>query len=145
MPTTLPLPGGKLGLSNVVIMFVLFFYGGKDAFFVAVLKSLVALLISGSVTALPYSLVGGVCAVFSMNMARRYIKGIGYAGCGIIGAFSNNIAQTLVGAVIMSNVYVVSYIFVLGPVSVVTGTFTGILSGYVFEKFKNGEILWKKG
>ena len=140
LPLPLPLPGGKLGLSNVVTMVILQTYGLKYALAVSVIKSLVAVLISGRVTGLIYSLAGGISAIIAMSLAGKYIKGAGSVGCGIIGAWTNNIMQTAVGAVIMSNIHIMSYIWVLGPVSVVTGGFTGFVAEYIGRKLKK----WKK-
>ena len=116
IPTAFPLPGGRLGLSNVVTMVILKLFGIRYALAVAVLKSLITVLLSGRVTGLLYSLAGGVISVVAMKLADRYIRGITGIGCGIIGAWSNNIMQTAVGAVIMSNIHILSYIWVLGPV-----------------------------
>ncbi len=138
IPTAFPLPGGRLGLSNVVTMVILRLFGVKHALAVAVIKSLVTTLISGKVTGLLYSLAGGIVSVLMMKLADRYIKGISATGCGIIGAWSNNIAQTAVGALVMSNIHILSYVWVLGPVSVVTGAFTGFLAEYIGRKIKNG-------
>ena len=139
IPSAFPLPGGRLGLSNVVTMVILKIFGLKYAVAVAVAKSLLAMLISGKVSALPYSLAGGIISVAAMALAGRYIKNAGGMGTGIIGAWSNNIAQTAVGAVIMSNIHIISYIWILGPVSVVTGAFTGLVSEFIVRK-----LPWKK-
>lgn len=138
IPTAFPLPGGRLGLSNVVTMVILRLFGVKYALAVTVMKSLITVLISGRVTALVYSLAGGIISVLMMKLADKYIRGITGTGCGIIGAWSNNIVQTAVGAAIMSNIHILSYIWVLGPVSVVTGAFTGFLAEYIGRKINNG-------
>lgn len=134
IPSAFPLPGGRLGLSNVVNMVVLKCFGVKNSLFTAVLKSLIAMLLSGNVSALPYSLAGGVVSVVFMYLAEKYMKNCGGAGIGIIGAWTNNIAQTAVGAAIMSNIHILSYSWILGPVSVVTGAFTGIVSDFIVRK-----------
>lgn len=138
IPSAFPLPGGRLGLSNVVTMVILKVYGIKYALVVTVVKSLLTVMISGGVTALVYSLAGGIASVAMMKLAGKYIRGISDVGCGIIGAWSNNIVQTAVGAVQMTNIHILSYIWVLGPVSVVTGAFTGFLAEYIGRKIKNG-------
>lgn len=134
IPSAFPLPGGRLGLSNVVNMVVLKCFGIKNALLTTVIKSILAMLLSGRVSALPYSLAGGIISVIFMQIAEKYLKNTGGAGVGIIGAWSNNIAQTAVGAAVMSDIHILSYIWILGPVSVVTGAFTGILSDFIVRK-----------
>lgn len=136
IPSSVPLPGGRLGLSNVVTMVVLKSFGVKYAFAVTVAKSFLTMLLSGKPTALVYSLAGGIVSVVMMKLADKYIRGISGVGCGIIGAWSNNIAQTAVGATIMSDIHIMTYIWILGPVSVVTGAFTGLLSDYIGRKIR---------
>ena len=138
IPTAFPLPGGRLGLSNVVTMVILRLFGVKYALAVTAVKSLLTMLMSGKPSGLLYSLAGGIISVIMMKLADKYIRGISGVGCGIIGAWSNNIAQTAVGAAVMSNIHILSYIWVLGPVSVVTGAFTGFLAEYIGRKMKNG-------
>ena len=135
IPSAFPLPGGKLGLSNVVNMVVLRCFGVKHALLTTAMKSIVAMLLSGNVSALPYSLAGGIFSVIFMYIVEKMPKRPGSAGIGIIGAWTNNIAQTAVGALIMSNIHILSYIWILGPVSVVTGAFTGIVSDFIVRKF----------
>ena len=122
------LPGGKLGLANIIIIICLAESGIKSALAVTIIKSIITLLINGSVTGLAYSLTGGAAAVTAMAFARK-IKGITPIGTGVIGAFANNTVQTFVGALITENALVMSYVWMLGPVSVVTGCFTGLVAG----------------
>lgn len=134
IPFAFPLPGGKLGLSNVVNMVVLKCFGVKYALLTTTLKSILAMLLSGNISALPYSLAGGLFSVIFMCLAEKLMKNPGGAGIGIIGAWTNNIVQTAVGAAIMSNIHIFTYIWILGPVSVVTGAFTGIVSDFIVRK-----------
>ena len=136
IPSSVPLPGGRLGLSNVVTMVVLKAFGFKYALAVSAAKSLLTVLLSGKVTAFVYSLAGGIVSVIMMKLADKHIRGMSGIGCGIIGAWSNNIAQTAVGAAIMSDIHIMAYIWILGPVSVVTGAFTGLLSDYIGRKIR---------
>ena len=128
-----PIPGGKPGLANIVTMTVLEIAGTGYAFAVAVLKSLVAMLATGSVTGFVYSVLGGVVSVLIMSLTKK-TKRFSLVGIGIAGAVSNNVVQCAVGSIIMQNVYVLSYIWVLGVVSVVFGIFTGLCTKYITEK-----------
>lgn len=125
-----PLPGGKPGIANMVTIAVLRIFGFKYALAVTLVKSFVALTASGSVTSFIYSAAGGTAAVCAMAFAGRNNK-LTETGIGVCGAYVNNLTQTAVGAVLTSNVYVMSYIWILGFVSAVTGIFTGIAAKYI--------------
>lgn len=128
-----PIPGGKPGFANIITMTMLEIAGGGYAFMITVLKSFVAMLATGNVTGLAYSLCGGIASVLVMMLAKK-TKKFSLVGIGIAGAVSNNVVQCAVGSAIMQNVYVLSYIWVLGIVSVVFGIFTGLCTKYITEK-----------
>lgn len=118
------LPGGKIGLANIALIITALLYGFKETATVGMLKSILALLITGSVTGFAYSICGGLAAAAVMNFVKKF-KNISAVGMGVSGAFANNLAQTAVAAVVMTNPYIMYYIGILGPVSIVTGIFTG--------------------
>ena len=62
--------GVKLGLSNIVTMYCLFFLGARPAFAVAALKSLFVLLTRGP-TGAAMSFAGGILSLAVMLCCRR--------------------------------------------------------------------------
>lgn len=60
IPIPFPVPGMKLGLSNIITLFALFSFGWKDALAIVVIRILLGNLASGQVMALLYSLGGGL-------------------------------------------------------------------------------------
>ncbi len=108
------LPGGRLGLANIVIIICLENLGIKYALAVTIIKCIISTLVTGSVTSLIYSVSGSVVAVCVMHISRK-IKGITYIGTGVLGAFTNNTVQTLVGALVISSGYMLAYVWMLGP------------------------------
>ncbi len=127
------LPGGRLGLANIVIMICLEKSGIKTALAVTIIKSVLSVLVTGSVTSFIYSVSGSIIAVIAMHFSKR-IKGITCIGAGVIGAFANNAVQTAVGAAVISSRYMLTYIWMLGPVSVVCGAFTGFVAGIFISR-----------
>ena len=71
--------------------------------------------------------------MLAMAAAKRSKK-LSLAGVGVVGAVCNNCIQCITGSIVMQNVYVLSYIWVLGTVSVVFGIFTGLCTKYITEK-----------
>ena len=49
IPIPVPIPGAKLGFSNMIILLSLYFYSLKSALVVGILKSFLLVLITGSV------------------------------------------------------------------------------------------------
>lgn len=75
IPITEAIPGIKLGLSNVVILFGLYMLGAGDAFVLMVLKVVLSGLLFGSPSVMMYSFGGGLLSWIVMTLLSR-IKGI---------------------------------------------------------------------
>lgn len=123
-------PGVKLGLSNLVTMYCLFFLGKSSAYSLALLKSSFAFLTRGPVGAF-LSLCGGLLSITNMT-AADYLKGkkLSYSVLSIVGAVSHNIGQ-LIAARFLVNQFLFYYIPVLLFSGVVMGVLTGIMFGHL--------------
>ena len=82
---------------------------------------------------LPYSLAGGVISLVVMKLVLK-LPGIGLTGAAIAGAFAHNFGQVIVSCVIMQNIYIINYLWILGFVSVGAGAFTGICAALCLKK-----------
>ena len=97
----LPVPGAKLGLSNIVTMYALAVMNLPAALAVAVIKSLFALLRGG--TAFFMSLAGGLLSTLVMAAALKWPRGrLSFLGTGILGAVAHNAAQLGVSMLLLS-------------------------------------------
>ena len=81
----LPLPGVKLGLSNLVTLFALYALGLPYAAAILLLRVVLGSVFSGSVTALLYSLVGGLLSLGMMALLKRF-PGLSIYGVSVGGA-----------------------------------------------------------
>ena len=130
-------PGMRLGLSNVVVMYAIFFVGWRQAVLLAVLKSLFVMVIRGGVAAL-LSFSGGMLSVVGM-IAISFLLGAGvsYLALSIAGAILHNAAQMAVAAALlgMSGRLVLFYLPVLIVAGLVMGTVTGTLLRVVMPVF----------
>ena len=128
-------PGVKLGLSNLVTMYCLFFLGKSSAYSLALLKSFFVFLTRGPVGAF-LSLCGGLLSVTSMT-AVDSLKGkkLSYTALCIIGAVSHNIGQ-LIAARFLVNQFLFYYIPVLLFSGVVMGVLTGTMFGHLTPYLK---------
>lgn len=123
-------PGGKLGLANVVSIINIFMFGGKNALLIASLRAILGCLLSGGISALPYSLSGAVFSTVLMWIMRKWLyPRVSMIGLSIAGASIHNIAQLMVASAIFSSVYVFSYL----PVLLVLSVFSGMATGYTAE------------
>lgn len=120
-------PGVKLGLSNIVVIYCLFFLNGKSACGVAVLKSLFVLLIRG-VSAGFLSLCGGLLSVIVMLIAIRPKK-LSYLILSILGAVSHNVGQIAAASILFKSATVFYYL----PILIVSGVLMGSVTAALMK------------
>lgn len=127
-----PLPGVKLGLANIVTLMCLCFLGPRTAFTVLLLRCFLGALFGGGLTALVFSLTGGMLGMSAMCLARR-IPWFSVYGVSLWGAAAHNVGQVLAAMVVMKSVYVAAYLPFLLLVSVLTGLLTGAAASASFR------------
>lgn len=129
-----PIPGGKLGLANIVSVLNIFVFGGKNAIIIASIRALLGSILAGSVAAIPYSVAGAVFSTFIMWLFQKFFyPKISIIGISVVGAVSHNIAQLAVVSLIYKSYYVFSYL----PFLLLTALISGSITGYVTHLLAN--------
>lgn len=132
VPLPIPLPGVKLGLSNVVSLFAMFALGPVDALVILSVRIGLGSLFSGSLTGFLYSLAGGATC-YLVTLALYFIlseRQIWVAG--VFGAVTHVVAQVAVAAALTQTVEVFYYLPVLAAIAIGTGTLTGLLAQFTY-------------
>ena len=130
-----PLPGIKLGLANIVTVFALYRLGAPFALALLVARCLLGAMFAGNVSALLFSLMGGVLAMLTMIVLRR-VRGLSVYGVSIAGAAAHNIGQICAAMVVLGGTAVLGYLPVLLGVSLITGTLTGFVASLLFRAMR---------
>ena len=130
-----------LGLANSVLLYALYMLGIKQSIVLMLLKALMSWVIYTNMSAMLYSLAGGVLSLLAMILLSR-MKGISIIGVSALGAVFFNVGQILM-AVIMLNTpqLMVTYLPILMVSGVVTGVLTGVVAQMVMKHLK---VLGKK-
>ena len=119
------LPGMKLGLANIVVMYALFFMGPRQALVLDILKALFVFLVSGF-TAGFLSLCGGLLSLAVM-WVLYYLLPVRptWFILSVCGALAHNVGQLLGAGVIISSSLSLYY----APVMLVLGLVMGAAVG----------------
>ncbi len=122
-----PVPGVKLGLSNIVVMYSLFFLKKRDAFLLAVMKALFVFLTRGAIAAV-LSLCGGLLSILVMVIFQYLFKDkISYLMVSILGAVFHNIGQIIAVSILYTGLFLWSYTPVLLISGIAAGAATSTL------------------
>ena len=120
----LPVPGAKLGLSNIVTMYALTALSLPAALGITAVKAVFALLRGGS--AFLMSAAGGLLSTLVMALCLRLFRGkMGDIGIGIAGAVAHNAGQWLM-ALLLIGPAVLAYAPWLLLMALATGMVTGL-------------------
>ncbi len=131
----LPVPGVKFGLSNIAVMYALFFLKKSQAFTIAVLKGLFVAGTRG-LTAGILSISGGILSLTVM-IALMAVTGkkASYVLESISGAVAHNLGQFVAISFIYTGMYLWAYLPVLLVSGVIAGIVTATLLRFIIPAF----------
>ena len=127
-----PLPGVKLGLANIVTVFALYELGAVPALVILFARCGLGSLFAGNVSALLFSMLGGLCAMLVM-IGLKHCRKLSIYGVSIGGAAAHNIGQMAAAIITLGNTIVLGYLPFLLAVALVTGTLTGFVAALLFR------------
>jgi heptaprenyl diphosphate synthase len=134
VPLPLPVPGVKLGLSNIVSLFAMFALSPLDAAVILMVRIVLGSLFAGTMTAFLYSLAGGVTCYVVTLLLRFILSPRQIWVAGALGAVVHVSAQVVVAYLLTDTVQVFYYLPILVSISVVTGLFTGFLAQFTYRR-----------
>lgn len=130
------LPGLKLGLANVIIVFALYKYNFSKALMISIIRVfIVALLRSGFGFNFFFSLGGAMLSIIVMALAKK--THLSLIGVSILGSISHSIGQVLIGMLILKNSNIIYYLPYLTLFSIPTGIIIGIIAKKLINSTKN--------
>lgn len=134
VPLPVPIPGMKLGVANIVTVVAAFWLGPVDAIIVLGVRIVLAAVLTGQLTTLPFSLVGGACALVVTLLFARFAFSDKIRLCTMAAAVAHNVGQMAVAVALTSTPAVALYLPPLLIVGVIAGYLTGTLASTVLER-----------
>ncbi|HHT82078.1 MAG TPA: Gx transporter family protein [Acholeplasmataceae bacterium] len=128
----IPVPGAKLGLANIVVLIVLFTFGFKEAFVIAVLRVVIASLLSPGRFLGPtfyMALTGGILSVLVMWLFKQ-VKFFGVPGVSLFGSLAHVFGQFAMGLIVIGEGLIMWL-----PLMLVLGIVTGFIIGLIARQF----------
>ncbi len=128
MLPSLPVPGVKLGLANVAVVFALYALGGREAAGVSFLRVIIVGILFGNAASFAYSAAGAVFSFAVMAVLKK--TGLfSHVGVSLAGGVAHNVGQIAMAAVILGTGAVIYYLPVLLAAGLVSGVAVGMLGG----------------
>lgn len=133
----LPLPFGiKVGLPNIIIVFILYRAGAKEAIAVSIVRVLLVSLLFGNVLSLAYSIAGAVLSLTFM-IILKLLKSFSTVAVSVVGGIAHNAGQIIVACIVMDTAQISYYLPILAVAGIVAGILVGIAGHLLIKKFPN--------
>lgn len=132
-PIWAAVPGIKVGLPNVVIIFLLYRYGVKEAAIVSFIRIFIVSLLFGNVMSMAYSFAGAILSIVLMAICKK-IKVFSTVGTSIVGGVAHNAGQILVAIFLFDTVQIGYYMIILAITGTIAGVFVGIAGALLLKR-----------
>ncbi len=136
IPMPIPVAGVKLGLANIVTLFTLCILGPWDALMVLLLRCVLGCVFAGQITALFYSITGGLFSWLVTLLMRKITTDKQIFIVSIVGSIFHNIGQIIVAILMTGTPGLIVYLPVLLISGILAGAFTGAAAQYLILHLK---------
>ena len=126
IPPLVAVPGVKVGLPNIVMVFMLYKIGWKETAVVSILRVVLVGLLFGTPLLMIYSLVGAALSLIGMIILKK-TNLFAPVTVSVVGGILHNVGQIATACFVMDTAEIAYYL----PVLLITGTVAGIIIGYV--------------
>ena len=133
VPASAAVPGMKLGLTNLVVIFALYRMGLRDAAAISLVRVALVSMTFGSAYSFAYSLAGAALSLAVMAVLQRTGR-FSILGVSVAGGVCHNLAQILVAMAVLGSGHIAWYLPALLVSGVLAGAAVGAAGGILTER-----------
>ena len=124
IPSFVAIPGVKMGLANIAVVFVLYKLGWKEAVLISLVRVFLISLLFGNFASLFYSVAGAVLSLAGMILLKK--TGLfSEVAVSVAGGVLHNVGQIAMACILLETDVIRYYL----PFLVLSGTLAGIVIG----------------
>ena len=138
IPALVAIPGIKVGLPNIVMVFLLYRVGWKETVIVSVVRILLVSILFGNLQTMTFSIAGAVLSLVGMILLKK-LKCFSCIAVSIMGGVLHNIGQIIAAVFWTGTAEIAFYLPVLLISGTVAGTLIGLLAGMMVKRMEK----WK--
>ena len=136
LPALTAIPGVKLGLANIVTVYVMFAMGSRDALLVLSGRVLLGAVFSGQPMTLIYSAAGGLLSWCVLCLLGRLLTERQIWLASPVAAIFHNLGQLLAAAAVLRSWSVLAWLPYLVIAAVLAGLFTGVAAQALLKRLE---------
>ncbi len=134
-PVSVAVPGVKLGIANLAVLFALYRLGPWHALAVSGIRVILAAVLFGSGASFLYSACGAALSLLGMVLLHRWGK-LGVLGVSVSGGILHNLGQILAAVILTSTPGILGYFPVLLVSGTAAGAVIGLLGGILVRRIR---------
>ena len=134
-PLMAAVPGIKLGLPNIAIIFILYRFGWKEAAAVSFVRIVAVSLLFGNPMTFAYSVAGGFLSLLVMTLLRK-MDFLSTVGVSVAGGVMHNVGQILMAMLLLGTAELGYYLIVLAVTGTVSGVFVGFGGSFAVKRIQ---------
>ena len=135
IPAFVAVPGVKVGLANIAVVFALYRLGWKEAVAVSLVRVVLVSMLFGSIASLFYSLAGAVLSLSGMGLMKRTGR-FTEIMVSVTGGILHNIGQIAMACLILETAVLRYYLPFLLVSGIVAGIVVGLVSAVLVQRVK---------
>lgn len=128
-------PGIKIGLANIITVFLLYRLSALEASLVSLVRVCLSSLLFGSLVTLTYSIFGAIFSMLVMVILKK-LNLFSTVGVSISGAVFHNVGQIVAAIILLGTKELGYYMIVLTVTGVLAGIFVGIAGALMLKHIK---------
>lgn len=136
IPVFTTIPGMKVGLPNLVMVFLLYRAGWKEAVIVSLIRAFLAALLFGNLQSLIFSIAGAVLSLTGMILLKK--TGLfSPIAVSVTGGVLHNVGQIIAACLWTGTVQIAYYLPALLVSGVCAGIAIGLIAGFLLKRLEN--------
>ncbi len=128
-------PGIKMGLANIAIIFALYAFGWKEAAAVSGVRLVAVAMLFGNAMTFAYSLAGAVLSLAAMAILKK-LDFLSMPVVSATGGILHNLGQILTAMILLRTAEIGYYMIVLAVTGTISGLFIGFLGAFAVKRVK---------
>lgn len=136
IPVFTTIPGMKMGLPNLVIVFLLYRVGWKEAVLVSIIRVALVALLFGNLQSLIFSIAGAALSLTGMSLLKK-TKLFSPIAVSVVGGVLHNVGQVIAACLWTQTAQVAYYLPMLLISGICAGILIGLVAGLLLKRLKN--------
>ena len=138
IPALVAVPGVKVGLPNIVMVFLLYRVGWRETVTVSIIRIILVSMLFGNVQTMTFSIAGAVLSLLGMILLQK-TSWFSCIAVSVTGGILHNVGQIIAAIFWTGTAQIAFYL----PVLLISGTIAGVLIGILAGMMVKRMEKWK--